>query len=62
MEGRHVHPSTLYPGGCRHRADRAAVHRLFDAADALLRIHEKCVPLHDDLFDFFYDALQAMKR
>ena len=28
MEGRHVHPSTLYPGGVGTVADAAAVHRL----------------------------------
>ena len=28
MEGRHVHPSTLYPGRHRHRRDAAGVHRL----------------------------------
>ena len=40
MEGRHVHPSTLYPGGVGTTADRAAVHRLPDPADALRGVHE----------------------
>ena len=40
MEGRHVHPSTLYPGGVGTVADRAAVHRLPDPADALRGVHE----------------------
>ena len=40
MEGRHVHPSTLYPGGVGHDRDRAAVHRLPDPADALRGVHE----------------------
>ena len=40
MEGRHVHPSTLYPGGVGTVATRAAVHRLPQPADALRRVHE----------------------
>ena len=40
MEGRHVHPSTLYPGGVGTVATRPAVHRLPDPADALRRVHE----------------------
>ena len=31
MEGRHVHPSTLYPGGVGHDGDHPAVHRLLHA-------------------------------
>jgi hydrogenase large subunit len=57
MEGRHVHPSTLYPGG----VGTVATIQLF--TDYLVRLMKyvefmkKVVPLHDDLFDFFYDAL-----
>ena len=40
MEGRHVHPSTLYPGGIGTVGDLAGVHRLPDASDALRRVHE----------------------
>ncbi len=40
MEGRHVHPSTLYPGGVGTVGHRAAVHRLPDPADALRGVHE----------------------
>jgi hydrogenase large subunit len=57
MEGRHVHPSTLYPGG----VGTVATVQLF--TDYLVRLMKyvefmkKMVPLHDDLFDFFYQAL-----
>src|SRR3981189_652857 len=57
MEGRHVHPSTLYPGG----VGTVATIQLF--TDYLVRLMKyvefmkKVVPLHDDLFDFFYEAL-----
>ena len=40
MEGRHVHPSTLYPGGVGTVATDPAVHRLPDPAHALRRVHE----------------------
>ena len=40
MEGRHVHPSTLYPGGVGHDGDDPAVHRLLHPADALRGVHE----------------------
>jgi len=57
MEGRHVHPSTLYPGG----VGTVATVQLF--TDYLVRLMKyvefmkRVVPMHDDLFDFFYQAL-----
>jgi hydrogenase large subunit len=62
MEGRHVHPSTLYPGG----VGTVPTVQLF--TDYLVRLSryaefmKKCVPLHDDLFDFFYDALPGYEE
>ena len=62
MEGRHVHPSTLYPGG----VGTVATIQLF--TDYLVRLAryaefmKKCVPLHDDLFDFFYAALPGYEQ
>ena len=41
MEGRHVHPSTIYPGGVGHGRHADAVHRLPDAAAALPRLHQE---------------------
>jgi hydrogenase large subunit len=57
MEGKHVHPSTLYPGGV---GTVPSVQLFNDYLVRLVRYCEfmkKCVPLHDDLFDFFLDAL-----
>jgi hydrogenase large subunit len=57
MEGRHVHPSTLYPGGV---GTVPTVQLFTDYLVRLARYAEfmkRCVPLHDDLFDFFYAAL-----
>jgi hydrogenase large subunit len=62
MEGRHVHPSTLYPGG----VGTVPTVQLF--TDYLIRLSryaefmKKCVPLHDDIFDFFYQALPGYER
>jgi hydrogenase large subunit len=62
MEGRHVHPSTLYPGG----VGTVPTIQLF--TDYLVRLMKyvefmkKVVPLHDDLFDFFYEALPGYEQ
>jgi hydrogenase large subunit len=62
MEGRHVHPSTLYAGG----VGTVATQQLFtDYYTRLMRYIEYmkvCVPLHDDLFDFFYEALPGYEH
>jgi hydrogenase large subunit len=62
MEGRHVHPSTLYPGGI------GTVPSIQVVTDYLVRLMKyiefmkKCLPLHDDLFDFFYKALPGYEK
>ena len=62
MEGRHVHPSTLYPGGV---GTVATIQLFTDYLTRLMKYVEfmkKCVPLHDDLFDFWYEALPGYER
>jgi hydrogenase large subunit len=62
MGGRHVHPSTLYPGG----VGTAPSFQLF--SEYLVRLLKyvefvkRIVPLHDDLFDFFYQALPGYEE
>ncbi|HVP64070.1 MAG TPA: nickel-dependent hydrogenase large subunit [candidate division Zixibacteria bacterium] len=62
MEGRHVHPSTLYPGGV------GTVPTVQVFTDYLVRLMKyvefmkRCVPLHDDLFDFWYEALPGYEK
>jgi hydrogenase large subunit len=62
MEGRHVHPSTLYPGG----VGTVPSVQLF--TDYLVRLMKyvdfmkRVVPMHDDLFDFFYTALPGYEK
>ncbi|MFE1331311.1 nickel-dependent hydrogenase large subunit [Streptomyces microflavus] len=62
MEGRHVHPSTLYPGGL---GTVATIQLFTDYLTRLTRYVEfmkRVVPLHDDLFDFFYEALPGYEE
>ena len=62
MEGRHVHPSTLYPGGV---GTVATIQLMTDYMTRLMRYVEfmkKVVPMHDDLFDFFYEALPGYEK
>jgi hydrogenase large subunit len=62
MEGRHVHPSTLYPGGV------GTVPTLQLFSDYLVRLMryvefmKRVLPLHDDLFDFFYEVLPGYEE
>ena len=62
MEGRHVHPSTLYPGGV---GTVPTIQLFTDYITRLMRYVEfmkRVVPLHDDLFDFFYQALPGYEQ
>ena len=62
MEGRHVHPSTPYPGGM------GTVPSIQTFTDYLTRLMKyidfmkRMVPLHDDLFDFMYQALPGYEK
>ncbi|MDQ2727975.1 MAG: nickel-dependent hydrogenase large subunit [Actinomycetota bacterium] len=62
MEGRHVHPSTLYPGGV---GTTATIQLFTDYYARLMRYVEfmkRVVPMHDDLFDFFYEAMPGYEE
>jgi hydrogenase large subunit len=62
MEGRHVHPSTLYPGGV---GTVATIQLFTDYLSRLMRYVEfmkRVVPMHDDLFDFFYSAMPGYEK
>jgi hydrogenase large subunit len=62
MEGRHVHPSTMYPGG----VGTVATPTLFsDYMVRLLRCLDfikRAVAMNDDVFDFFYEALPGYEE
>ena len=62
MEGRHAHPSTLYPGGV---GTVPSVQLFNDYLVRLMKYVEfmkRCLPLHNDLFDFFYEALPGYEE
>jgi hydrogenase large subunit len=62
MEGRHVHPSTLYPGGV---GTTATIQLFTDYYSRLMRYVEflkRAVPMHDDLFNFFYEAMPGYEQ
>ena len=62
MEGRHVHPSTLYAGGV---GTAPSLPIFTDYLTRLMRYVEfmkRVVPMHDDLFDFFYQALPGYEE
>jgi hydrogenase large subunit len=62
MEGRHVHPSTIYPGG----VGTVATPQLFtDYLSRLIRVLDfvkRAVPMNDDIFDFWYQALPGYEK
>jgi hydrogenase large subunit len=62
MEGRHVHPSTLYPGGV---GTIPSIPLFTEYQVRLLKYVEflkRAVPFHDDLFNFFYEALPGYEE
>ena len=62
MEGRHVHPSTVYPGGVGTMPSPTLftdyLSRLLDILDFV----KKAVALNDDIFDFLYEALPGYEE
>ncbi|GLY70066.1 nickel-dependent hydrogenase large subunit [Amycolatopsis taiwanensis] len=62
MEGRHVHPSTVYPGGVGTMPQPTLftdyLSRLLDILDFV----KKAVALNNDVFDFFYEALPGYEE
>jgi hydrogenase large subunit len=62
MEGRHVHPSTLYPGGVGTVPTPQLFTEYLSRLMKYIDFVKKMVPLHDDLFDFFYDALPGYEE
>ncbi|HEY3778816.1 MAG TPA: nickel-dependent hydrogenase large subunit [Rhizomicrobium sp.] len=62
MEGRHVHPSTLYPGGVGTVPSVQLFSEYMVRLMKYIEFMKKCVPLHDDLFDFFYEALPGYEK
>lgn len=62
MEGRHVHPSTLYPGGTGTVATPQVFTDYLSRLIRFLDFAKKLVPLNDDVFDFFLEAMPGYDR
>lgn len=62
MEGRHVHPSTLYPGGTGTVASPQVFTDYLARLIQFVDFAKKLVPLNDDIFDFFYEALPGYEK
>jgi len=62
MEGRHPHPSTLYPGGVGTNPGTQLFNEYLVRLLRYIDFLKRCVPMHDDLFDFFYEALPGYEE
>lgn len=62
MEGRHVHPSTLYPGGTGTVATPQVFTDYLTRLMKFIDFAKKLVALNDDLFDFFYEAMPGYEE
>lgn len=60
--GRHVHPSTFYPGGLGITANTQLISEYTSRLMRYVDFVKRIVPLHDDLFDFFYQALPGYEE
>jgi len=62
MEGRHVHPSTLYPGGTGTVATPQVFTDYLSRLLSVVDFVKKAVVMNDDVFDFFYQALPGYEE
>jgi hydrogenase large subunit len=62
MEGRHVHPSTIYPGGTGTMPTTQVFTDYLSRLVKILDFVKKGVPMNDDVFDFFYEALPGYEH
>jgi hydrogenase large subunit len=62
MEGRHVHPSTVYPGGVGTVATPQVFTDYLTRLIKFIDFAKKLVLLNDDVFDFFYEALPGYEK
>ncbi|HLI37791.1 MAG TPA: nickel-dependent hydrogenase large subunit [Streptosporangiaceae bacterium] len=62
MEGRHVHPSTVYPGGVGTMPEPTLFTDYLSRLIGILDFVKKAVAMNDDVFDFFYEALPGYEE
>ncbi len=62
MEGRHVHPSTVYPGGVATMPTPTLFTDYLSRLISILDFVKMSVALNDDVFNFFYEALPGYEE
>jgi hydrogenase large subunit len=62
MEGRHVHPSTVYPGGVGTVPGPPLYADYMSRLISILDFVKRSVAMNDDVFDFFYEALPGYEE
>jgi hydrogenase large subunit len=62
MEGRHVHPSTVYPGGVGTMPQPTLFTDYLSRLLSILDFVKKSVAMNDDVFDFWYEALPGYEE
>jgi hydrogenase large subunit len=62
MEGRHVHPSTIYPGGTGTMATPQVFTDYLSRLMKVIDFIKQGVLMQDDVFDFFYEALPGYEE
>ncbi|HTU73451.1 MAG TPA: nickel-dependent hydrogenase large subunit [Trebonia sp.] len=62
MEGRHVHPSTVYPGGVGTMPQPTLFTDYLSRLISILDFVKMSVALNDDVFNFFYEALPGYEE
>src|SRR6476620_12661047 len=62
MEGRHVHPSTVYPGGVGTTPGPTLFTDYISRLVGILDFVKRSVAMSDDIFDFFYEALPGYEE
>jgi hydrogenase large subunit len=62
MEGRHVHPSTVYPGGVGTVATPTLFTDYLTRLVSILDFVKQAVAMNDDVFDFWYEALPGYEE
>jgi hydrogenase large subunit len=62
MEGRHVHPSTIYPGGVGTMPQPSLFTDYLSRLMSVLDFVKRAVAMNDDVFDFFYQALPGYEE
>jgi hydrogenase large subunit len=62
MEGRHVHPSTVYPGGVGTMPEPTLFTDYLTRLVSCLDFIKQAVAMNDDVFDFFYEALPGYEE